>query len=78
MAAAWFCGIPKGNAFFALFCAYAAGLAVVAHRDDRFLRDWAKFQFLPFSIRRFGPAAILNIATAVAFFAIAFAPAQCT
>jgi hypothetical protein len=78
MAAAWLCGIPKDKAFLALFCAYVAGLAVVVHRDDRFLRDWAKFQFLPFSIRRFGPAAILNITTAAAFFAIAFVPAQCT
>lgn len=71
------CGNGKGTYFFALFIAYIIALFVIAHRDDRFLKDYVKFTMLPFSFSRFGPAALLNVVTAIGFFIIVALPHNC-
>ncbi len=71
------CGDLKQKLLFSLFITYVVALFLIALRDDRFLRDLIKFRMLPFSIKRFGDAAILNIALVVAFFAIVALPLQC-
>lgn len=65
-----FCEYPKSNYFFGLFVAYAIALTAVAHVDDRFLREWARFGLMPFSVKRFGPAAVVSILSVSLFVAI--------
>ena len=72
-----FCEYPKSDYFEALIFAYGTALAVIAFRDDRFLKNYAQFRLMPFSISRFGLAAVANIISAIAFVAIVFAPRNC-
>jgi Na+(H+)/acetate symporter ActP len=67
---AWTCAYEKGGYFDIFMFCYLIALVLVAYWDDRFLRNFAKFRFFPFSHKRFGMAAVVNIVSVLIFIAL--------